>query len=95
MPRITLVKSQQVIEGDSSKSLMANLIDHQVPVASSCSGDGVCAKCKIKIISGQENLSPENETEKFLKIKNNISADHRISCQTLVLGDITIDASYW
>ncbi|UYL10233.1 (2Fe-2S)-binding protein [Bdellovibrio sp. SKB1291214] len=74
---------------------MEALLKGGLPVASSCSGDGVCAKCRIQIISGAENLSPENETEKFLSETKKVPAGSRISCQVEVLGDITVDASYW
>lgn len=74
---------------------MKALLQAEVPVASSCDGDGVCAKCKIIIIEGSENLSKENETEMFLKENNNVPHHWRISCQTKILGDIIIDATYW
>ena len=63
--------------------------------ASSCHGDGVCAKCRIKIVHGLENLSPPNETEIFLVEKFQIAKDDRISCQTNVLGDLEITTGYW
>jgi 2Fe-2S ferredoxin len=75
--------------------LMNALTQADVPVASSCHGDGVCAKCRIKIVSGMEHLSPENETEKFLRERFSLSANERISCQASVLGSIQVDASYW
>lgn len=74
---------------------MRSLLDAGLPVASSCNGDGVCAKCGIRIIEGMENLSEPNATELFLREKNNIREGFRISCQTHVLGDILIDAGYW
>lgn len=74
---------------------MTSLLDADIPVASSCNGDGVCAKCKVTIIEGAENLSIENEIENFLKQKISIPAHTRISCQTIVNGDITIDTTYW
>lgn len=74
---------------------MTALLDAGLPVASSCDGDGVCAKCKIMIVEGKENLTPENETERFLRETNNVPNDVRISCQTRILGDITVDATYW
>jgi 2Fe-2S ferredoxin len=76
-------------------NLMQSLLDHDLPVASSCHGEGVCGKCKIKIISGAENLSAPNEIEVFLAAQNNLKPDERISCQTQVLGDIKIDTGYW
>lgn len=74
---------------------MKSLLEAGLPVASSCDGDGVCAKCRIIIVAGAENLSAENEVEIFLKESNNIASQFRISCQTQILGDITVDATYW
>lgn len=74
---------------------MRSLLDAGLPVASSCNSDGVCAKCGIRIVEGMENLSAPNTTEIFLKEKNGIRDGFRISCQTQVLGDITVDAGYW
>lgn len=74
---------------------MKVLLDAGLPVASSCSGDGICAKCKIIIIEGLDHLSPENDVEQFLKMKHKLPLSIRISCQTFVHGDITIDTSYW
>jgi 2Fe-2S ferredoxin len=74
---------------------MAALLDAGIPVASSCAGEGVCAKCKITILEGAENLSAENDLEQFLKKKHRVPEDMRISCQTEVLGDVLIDTSYW
>lgn len=74
---------------------MEVLLEAGLPVASSCAGDGICAKCKITIITGLDQLSPENDIEQFLKSKHKLGSNIRISCQTYVLGDITIDTSYW
>lgn len=74
---------------------MTALLDAGLPVASSCSGDGVCGKCKVQIIEGNENLSAPHETELFLKEKNSIPKENRISCQVQVLGPIKVDTSYW
>lgn len=96
MPVISFVKKIQSIEIQEGTLLMQALLDHKRPVASSCDGDGVCAKCKIIVTEGLQNLTPENETEIFLKDSNNILQKNiRISCQTKVLGDITVDATYW
>jgi 2Fe-2S ferredoxin len=95
MPVIRFKKNRPFIEVPEGALLMRSLLDAGVPVASSCNSDGVCAKCGIRIIQGMENLSLPNSTEIFLKEKNNIQADVRISCQTQVFGDIVIDAGYW
>lgn len=75
--------------------LMKVLLDQNIPVASSCFGDGICGKCKIKVIVGSENLSEVQQLEKTLCERLKIQSPFRISCQTLVMGDIEIDTTYW
>lgn len=74
---------------------MQSLLKAGLPVASSCYGDGVCGKCRLEILQGAENLSAPNETESLLRERLNLEKGLRISCQTAVHGDITVDASYW
>lgn len=95
MAQISFVKSHQALQVEKGQNLMKALLTAEIPVASSCHGEGVCAKCRIKIISGQNNLSQPNDLELFLREKHSLAADLRISCQTQVLGDIQIDTSYW
>jgi 2Fe-2S ferredoxin len=95
MAAITLMKSKKVVQVPEGSNLMSSLLDAGVPVASSCGGDGVCAKCHLKILEGKEHLSKETQEEQELKEINDISKGERISCQTSVLGDVTVDAPYW
>lgn len=95
MPLVSFKKNRSPLTVPEGANLMNSLLEADIPVASSCHGDGVCAKCKIMILEGAENLSPENDVEKFLKEKFKLPASTRISCQTQVLGDITIDTTYW
>jgi ferredoxin len=95
MPVIRFVKAYSPLEVAAGDNLMASLLKAGLPVASSCGSEGVCAKCGIKVVQGSENLSPPNPTEIFLKEKNGLPKDLRISCQTQVYGDILIDAGYW
>jgi 2Fe-2S ferredoxin len=74
---------------------MAILLQHQVPVASSCGGEGVCAKCQIEVVSGKENLSPVTEIEQLAKNKFGWKSQYRMSCQAYVLGDCTVTTPYW
>jgi 2Fe-2S ferredoxin len=88
-------KDRKPIPAAKYENLMQALLKAGLPVASSCYGKGVCSKCRVQVVSGMENLSPESKLETELKQKNNIANDCRISCQTAVLGDVTIDTPYW
>lgn len=92
---LTLEKTQRQLEVRPEQTLMQNLLDQSLPVASSCNGDGICGKCRIQVLSGMENLSAETELEKILREKYHLDKNERISCQTYVLGDIRIDTRYW
>jgi len=96
MPVISFAKkNREPLTVAENANLMKSLLEGGLPVASSCHGDGVCGKCRIEILTGRENLSAMNETEKFLREKYQLPPSFRISCQTEILGDITIHASYW
>ena len=96
MPVISFTKKNRAsLKVISGVNLMKALLESEIPVASSCHGDGVCAKCRLTITAGAKNLSEPNDTENFLKEKFQLKSNQRISCQALVLGDIEVDASYW
>ena len=95
MPVIRFVKNYPDLEVPEGAVLMEALLKAGFPVASSCHGDGICAKCRIQVINGAENLSQPTVLEEILRDRLRIAKDLRISCQAKVMGDITIDASYW
>ena len=74
---------------------MQALLSAGLPVASSCHGDGVCAKCRVQVVAGLENLSKIENLEQNLIDRNRLSPDKRIACQTRVFGDVTVDTAYW
>lgn len=95
MAEIHFQKNRPPLVVDDGSNLMQALLEAGLPVASSCRGDGVCGKCRIEIIEGQTQLSPENDREKFLRERHNIPKSERISCQVQVLGKIKIHTPYW
>lgn len=95
MAKISFKKNKPSFEANLEISLMENLLNQGLPVASSCNGQGICSKCRVKICEGSENLPPESKLEVELKAHNGVSDEERISCQTYVRGHITIDTSYW
>ena len=96
MPRISFSRiSRPSFDVPLGANLMKSLLENGMPVASSCNGDGVCGKCKLKVQALGESLPPPNEIELILKEKYNLPKGFRISCQVAVVGDISVDASYW
>jgi len=95
MPKISFTKDFPPITVSRGETLMKALLNAGRPVASSCHGDGICSKCRMTIVDGLNNLSRYTDLEKQLRDQHKLEKKIRISCQTQVLGDITIDTPYW
>ena len=74
---------------------MKSLLAAEIPVASSCHGDAVCAKCRVTVSAGLSEIAPANEAEQFLAERFQLKSNQRISCQIVVESDMEIDTGYW
>ena len=95
MPTISFSKSHSAIIVEKGENLLQALLKRGIPVASSCYGDGVCGRCKLRVIRGGEKLEPRNDIEKILQDRLRLEKDQRVSCQITVQDDLTLDAEYW
>jgi adenylate cyclase len=58
-----------------------------IPHASACSGRGRCGTCRVRVVSGLENLSPIEAPEaKTLHRIGATGPDIRLACQTILIG---------
>jgi 2Fe-2S ferredoxin len=53
-----------------------------------CEGEGICASCLVKVISGLENLSPIQSKEEATLEEACVKSTYRLACQAKVLGDV-------
>ena len=81
MPKINFRKPRAPVDAHHGETLMKALLTAGLPVASSCRGEGVCAKCRIEVVSGMPNLSSETEIEIYLRDRHGLSKGERISEQ--------------
>ncbi len=99
MPKIHLKRSGRVLDVAAGENLMSALMAAGLPVASSCHGDGICAKCGVFVDSAgpaiEEALTPITEDEAGFRERGELVEGKRLSCQCRVLGDIVVDAPYW
>jgi ferredoxin len=79
------------IEIGKHNALMWALLQHEIPVASSCRGNGACKWCKINILSGNDYLSEKT----IYETNANLDENQRLACQCISTGDIEIDTTYW
>jgi len=63
------------------------------PLANSCGGVGVCARCKVRVVAGAENLSPPTSIE--VRFGKGFAEGERMACQAVVGGDCEVTTTYW
>lgn len=73
---------------DGGNTLLLSLTSSGIPVPSPCGGKATCKQCRIKIKEG----APEPlETDKATFTKKQLSEGWRLSCQTKVKNDLTLE----
>lgn len=91
--KLTIKPTGEVFEIEEGKSVLELLREKDVYIKSSCGGHATCTDCIVKIVSGEDNLSPSPFPE--LKLLGNVFhiTKERLACQLSVTGDVTIDIS--
>ena len=72
-----------------------------VYIESVCGGRAICGRCQVSVAEGifakhgitstRDNLSPFSETEKRYTRVRTMDADRRLSCSSMIMGDLVID----
>jgi len=65
------------------------------PLGNSCGGVGICARCRVRLTEGAENLSPPTTIETRIGTARGFAADERMACQAVVNGECAITTTYW
>lgn len=71
-------------------TLLEASLMHNIEHAHVCGGNGRCSTCRVRVISGMENLSVRESIEKNLLLKIGAEDDVRLACQARVNGHVKI-----
>ena len=89
--KVTCLPSQEALEVKEDTPLLTALLDKKIYIKSSCGGHASCSDCVIKIVEGKENINSLSFAEERLLGNVFFITKERLSCQTKITGDITID----
>jgi len=95
VPRVRFVPAGKVKEIKHGSTLLAAATQTRMPIAQSCSGDGICGWCRVVVLEGQKSLGEPTEMEKKLISAKGFAANERAACMATVHGDVTITTTYW
>src|ERR1700722_20156816 len=91
MPKLTFLKNNRTMHVKEGMELLRlPHLDSTVPLKFGCC-IGRCGTCAIKIVKGEENLSPKTKLEKETLSQLHLDS-HRLACQCALKGDVVIDA---
>lgn len=91
MPTVTFVLPDgSIVTADAPKgeTILHIALENGVPMEHACGGNGFCTTCMCKVKSGMEHLSPRNDREENMGITED---PDRLSCQSEVEGDVTVE----
>ncbi|MEW6510178.1 MAG: 2Fe-2S iron-sulfur cluster-binding protein [Bacteroidota bacterium] len=95
MPKVHFIPLGKSKEIKPGATILAAATQLGVPIGQSCSGDGVCGWCRVKVVRGHEHLSPLTALEKKLAQACGFKSDERAACLAHVQGEVAVTTAYW
>jgi ferredoxin len=86
MPRVNFIDVGKSAECEPGKTLLQCALDMGIEISHVCGGDGACGTCRIEVVEGQENLTPQTPDETYKELE----LPHRLSCQAKLKNDVTV-----
>lgn len=92
MPKLTFLPQGHVVDCPEGESVFSAAQRSGIPINTACVGRGTCGLCRVRIKAGEENLSPFSEAETRHLGNVYFLTKERLSCQTRLHGDATVEA---
>ena len=90
MPKIDFLPDNKIFDSEPGETILQTASRNGIPHVSACGGEGKCTTCRLLILDGIDNCSPETDTEISLKEKAHTTDEFRLACQTTITGDIVV-----
>ena len=92
---VRFLPSQREIRVPAGTTLLEAARRAELPIASACGAEGLCARCGLDILEGGEQLPPETAGETRIKRANRIDDHLRLACRIRLECDLVVTAPYW
>tara|TARA_S200000501_G_scaffold175815_1_gene165505 strand:+ start:14130 stop:15464 length:1335 start_codon:yes stop_codon:yes gene_type:complete len=90
MPSIDFLPDNKKFDIHEGETILQTASRNGIPHVNACGGEGKCTTCRLLILDGIENCSPETEKEISLKERAHTTEEFRLACQTTISGDIVV-----
>jgi ferredoxin len=92
MPKVHVTTDDLEIDVKDGYALIDMCEDHDTSILFGCR-DGACGACMVRVLEGQEHLSPMQDDEKDFLETMAAEPDERLACQCKVYGDVKLEVS--
>ena len=90
MAKIDFLPDNKIYESESGETILQTAARNGIPHVSACGGEGNCTTCRLLVLEGIENCSPETDAELSLKEKAHTTEEFRLACQTTINDDVVV-----
>ncbi len=66
-----------------------------VPLASSCGGQGVCGDCVVRVVDGLVDVAEPDAVEQAWRLRRDAAACERLACRMTLRGGVVVSTTYW
>jgi 2Fe-2S ferredoxin len=90
MPKVTFLPAGQSFEVAEGTTLLVSAIQNGLQLRHDCT-EAICGTDRVKILSGEANLSEKTDNEELTLEMMNAGPNERLGCVARVLGDVTVE----
>ena len=83
MSELSVWPDEVEVPFDGETLLLKALVEAKIPIAHLCGGKARCSTCRVRVISGGENLEPRNKAETSMAERLEFPDDVRLACQAV------------
>ena len=76
-------------------NLLDAVLQTGLGLGQSCDGIALCGFCRVKVLDGNENLTPMADEERKVLATQRAGDDERLACCARVSGPVTNTTDYW
>lgn len=87
MPMVTFQPSGICVDVQEGTTILQSAETHGVQIRTTCGGKASCRECRVKILEGEDAISPMGLAEERVLGNVFFITRERLSCQTQVVGD--------
>jgi ferredoxin, 2Fe-2S len=92
MPRIVIenLGNLSIYSENTDRKVIEIIHENGTDWMHACGKKGRCTTCKMIVVLGMENLSPETERELFYRSQNRLRPNERLACQSHLLNEALV-----